>query len=166
MCTFKNLLMIVIDCLGSDPLLGEQKSALTPNIDALRQRGVTFPNTIATATYTTPSFASLLTSLYPSAHGVRSMDGQKLPSRCTTLAKILTEKGYQTAAFVTGVLGEETGIGDGFDRFEYRDPDDVSFGPWGQEFLATFPSEFWEPWFVLLHLLELHYPRYVAPACQ
>jgi len=166
MAGLKNLLMVVIDCLGSDALLSDRKSAVTPNTDALRERGVTFPNTITAATDTMPSFASLLTGLYPSAHGVRSLGSHKLPTGCATLAGILTEQGYQTAAFLTGPLGKETAIGDGFNQFEDRDPEDVSFGSWGHEFLAGFPSRFREPWFVLLPLWELHPPRYVAPTCR
>ena len=71
----KNLLIIVLDCLRSDAVFSDDRSTYTPNLDRLCALGRTYPNTITSATYTTPSFASLLTGLYPSAHGVRSLGG-------------------------------------------------------------------------------------------
>ncbi|KPK65283.1 MAG: hypothetical protein AMK73_03485 [Planctomycetes bacterium SM23_32] len=156
-------MLLLVDCLGSDALLGAGKSAVTPAIDGLRERGVCFPNAIAAATYTTPSVASLLTGLYPSAHGIRSLAGYRLPRGCHTLAAILQQQGYDTAAFVTGPLGPETGLDRGFGLYEHRDAADVCFGPWGGAFLRSFPERLRAPWFAFLHLWELHHPRYVAP---
>jgi len=163
MPALRDLLVILIDCLRSDVLFDGRRGSQTPNIDDLCRRGVSFPNTITAATSTTPSVASLLTGLYPLAHGVRSLGFDKLSGECPTLATVLSERSYETAAFVTGPLGKELGLDRGFTRYEYRDKADVVFGPWGRKLLQDFPSMLGKPWFVLLHLWELHPPRHVDP---
>ncbi len=74
--------------------------ATSPAIDALAADGVLFENAFTTVPRTGPSVASLLTGRYPAAHGVHSMldslDGANL-----TLAEVLHDAGYRTAAQVT-----------------------------------------------------------------
>lgn len=169
MASQKNVLLIVIDCLRSDRVFGPRKSAVTPNIDRLCEMGTCFPNTITAATHTTASIASLLTGSYPAAHGIRSLSSPRLPKYLPTLPLTLSRKGYDTAVFPGGFLGkeiEELDMGRGFALIERRDAADATFGPWGTKFLSAFPSRFKEPWFVLLHLRELHWPYSVAPHCD
>ena len=163
----KNLLIVVVDCLGSDAVLHREKSAQTPSIDGLCDAGVTFPNAITAATFTTASFASLLTGLYPTSLGFTSQNaGYKLSDRHPYLPLALSRCGYDTAAFFTGPLVREIGFARGFKRFEHRDEADVTFGPWGRAFLQSFPGALREPWFACVHLWELHGPQRVAPECD
>jgi arylsulfatase A-like enzyme len=162
----KNLLFLMVDCLGSANYIDDSGGALTPHMDWLQREGVTFPNCITSATYTTGSFVSMLSGLYPAAHGVRSLDENKLPEGCPSFPRVLQERGYITAAYLTGPLSNELHIGKHFNRFEHRSSNDTVFGKWGHEFLDKFPDSLPEPWCTVLHLWELHTPRRVAPQMQ
>ena len=61
----------------------------------------------------------MLTGLYPSRHGVKSHT-RRLPDRVATLADILKQHGYVTAAVVNSHnLTQRYGIVRGFDDFTY-----------------------------------------------
>ena len=104
---------------------------MSPNIDALARDGVVFENHIAAAPWTTPSHLSLLTSLYPSAHGVTGSfrdeskrlagggDFEKLSESTVTLAEALSARGFATGAFTGGVtLDPKIGFGQGFSLYD------------------------------------------------
>lgn len=67
-----NIVLVLFDWARRDAVgaYGE-KPVITPNIDRLARRGVRFDNAYTTATLCSPARASLLTGLYPHAHGVR-----------------------------------------------------------------------------------------------
>lgn len=128
-----NVLLITIDTLRSDHIGAYGYSEkITPNIDSLAQEGIMFVQVIAQAPYTAPSHASILTSTYPFVHNTRNMffqdsAGKKiegvnypLTPANVTLAEILKEKGYDTAAFVSGwtLTARFSGLNQGFDVYE------------------------------------------------
>lgn len=158
----KNVLFLLVDCLRSDACWASNRTAKTPSIDALRRRGTFFPNAIATTTTTTPSVASILTGTYPFVHGVRSLTGYGLNPKCKTLPEILKANGYHTYAEVSEPLYPQTGLDRGFDRYHCREEKEHVYSRWGQSLLDRFKNnEFEEPWFLFLHLFELHIPRKV-----
>jgi arylsulfatase A-like enzyme len=128
----RNVLLIVIDTLRWDHLgaYGYERDT-SPAIDALAARGVRFERAYATAPWTMPSMASMITGLYPSGHGVKSVMSETSPS-LHTLAEILRERGYQTAAVVSNRLIAsplESGFAQGYDIYqagEARGHDHVS----------------------------------------
>ena len=67
-----NVLLISVDTLRADRLncYGYEAHRVSPHIDALAADGILFENHIAASPWTTPSHMSLLTSLYPTSHGV------------------------------------------------------------------------------------------------
>src|SRR5580658_3636650 len=66
-----NVLFLVLDQLQADQLHCYGNSRQTsPNIDSLAQRGVRFSHFFTVAPWTSPSFATVHTSLFPSKHGV------------------------------------------------------------------------------------------------
>jgi arylsulfatase A-like enzyme len=96
---------------------------ISPNIDALAWRGVRFERAITPASWTEPSLASLLTSLYPSELGITcwaTIDCQPhLDRERVTLAEALRGAGYRTQAYLTSPwLTAELGFDQGFDGFE------------------------------------------------
>jgi arylsulfatase A-like enzyme len=114
-----NVLVVVIDTLRADRLgVYGNTRGLTPFLDGLAAHGHVVRRARAQAPWTNPSVASILTSRYPSQHGVvdyRSV----LPAAELTLAEVLTAEGYATGAFsANGLIGESLGFGQGFDRFE------------------------------------------------
>jgi choline-sulfatase len=120
-----NILLITVDTLRADYLscYGGKKVA-TPNVDALAARGVRCAQAIAQVPLTAPSHASILTGTYPQLHKVRDMGGFVLDNKIPTLATILGEAGFDTAAFVgAAVLSHHYGMNRGFAlyRDEMRD---------------------------------------------
>jgi arylsulfatase A-like enzyme len=95
--------------------------AATPKLDALASESAVFLEAATPIPKTPQAIASLMTALYPGAHGVRDLFSRLDRSRLT-LAEVLRERGYRTRAVVTNMLvGRGSGLSQGFDR--YRDKD-------------------------------------------
>lgn len=101
----------------------------SPNLDALARRGTRFAQAFAPASWSEPSLASLLTSLYPTELGIDCratlICRPHLDEARTTLAEALGAAGYRTQAFLTGSwLTEELGFAQGFDGFDSVRPEE------------------------------------------
>jgi len=67
---------------------------------------------------TLPSIASMLTSTYSISNGIKT-NYDVLPDALLTIAEVLRDKGFQTAAFVSNaVLQKATNIGQGFTSYD------------------------------------------------
>ena len=95
-----NVILIVIDALRADHLscYGYERDT-SPSLDTFAARGVLFKNCYTQSSWTKPSVASILTSLYPDRHGT-TLHAQALPGELVTLAEILHDEGYLTYGFV------------------------------------------------------------------
>jgi arylsulfatase A-like enzyme len=95
-----NVVVVVVDTLRQDSLgaAGNPRD-LSPRIDALAREGVLFEEAVTVAPRTWQSFTSILTGTYPPRHGVRAIFAGALGPRVPTLASLLGDAGYQTAAF-------------------------------------------------------------------
>jgi len=114
-----NVLLITLDTLRADYVscYGSKKVS-TPAIDGLAARGVRFAKAIAQVPLTTPSHASILTGTYPQVHGVRDMGGFVLEKDVPTIASVLGQAGFDTAAFVgSAVLNRHYGLDRGFSTY-------------------------------------------------
>jgi len=99
-----------LSCYGYD-------KKTSPNIDRIAHESVVFTNAFAQSTWTRPSGASLLTSTYPSVHGVLTVDDM-LPDSLPTLPEQLKQHGFHTIAIsAIGNISPDFGFGRGFDRF-------------------------------------------------
>lgn len=154
-----NVLFLAVDSLRADAIFGDRIP--TPNIDAYARDGAAFTQCIATATTTTPSFSSMLTGCYPPKHGVRGLQGYTLSPALATMAEVFSGAGYHTVAEVTGPLLAETGILRGFEETRHRQAYRVPFFNWREAITARLPA-LPSPWFLLLHIWEVHRP-YRAP---
>ena len=94
-----NLVVVTIDTLRPDHLhcYGYPKIE-TPALDGIAQAGVLFENAVTQTPLTPPSHASIFTGLYPTKHHVRNTGGFILQASSTTLATILQQQGWDTAA--------------------------------------------------------------------
>jgi arylsulfatase A-like enzyme len=116
-----NVVLLVLDQLRADRLhcYGNPR-ATSPNLDRLAEQGVRFSHFYSVAPWTAPSYATLMTSLYPSRHGVTLFwrPGKPLIDQNTpVLAEIFKAHGYHTTAFVNnGVAGWEV-TGRSFDEY-------------------------------------------------
>jgi len=114
-----NVLLITLDTTRADRLgCYGYAPARTPHLDGLAAEGVRFARVYCPAPLTLPSHDSIMTGLYPAAHGVRN-NGHELPSKIRTLAEILKGHGFATAAFVSSFsVDSRFGIGRGFDVYD------------------------------------------------
>lgn len=118
-----NVLVIVVDTLRADHVSAYNKNnARTPNIDALAEEGWLFERAYSHIPITMPSHASLFTGRLP--HDVwvlNNNDEFNFPQQ--TLAEILNEEGYKTAAVVSlGVLKAKFNLDRGFDYYNDKLP--------------------------------------------
>lgn len=168
----KRIVLVTIDTWRSDALGASGSLRVkTPNLDAFAESGLYCPKAWSSATLTAPSHATILTGLAPYHHGVRDNHGFRLSSAIPTLASLLRENGYATAAFVSAhPLARIVGLDDGFTVYDDRcAPGDLlSVVPrWRpgaetieatRDWLRTAPDHF----FLWVHLYEPHDP-YTPP---
>ena len=111
-----NVLIYMIDTLRPDHsnLYGYARET-TPFLKKLGASGIVFSDCQAQATWTKPSTASLLTSLYSFTHGIAT-DYDTIPKGATTIAEQLRAAGYVTASLIANPFaGRITGLERGFD---------------------------------------------------
>lgn len=96
-----HVVLVTIDTLRADHLgaYGYPRP-VSPFLDSVAAQGVRFDNAVSSSSNTGPSHASMLTSQYPMRHKVLR-NGVKLRPAVPTLAGILAEQGFDTAAFVS-----------------------------------------------------------------
>ncbi|MBD2847089.1 sulfatase-like hydrolase/transferase [Paenibacillus sp. IB182496] len=107
-----------LGCYGSD-------TARTPHIDRLAEEGVRFTDWHSDSPVCSPSRAALLTGLYPARTGVdQILIGKRgtagLSSQVPTIAGLLQDNGYRTAAFGKWHLGstpDDVPNAHGFEEF-------------------------------------------------
>jgi arylsulfatase A-like enzyme len=114
----RHVVLVSIDTLRADHLgcYGYDRGT-SPGIDRLAGEGTLFEQACATASWTLPAHASILTGLYPRSHGV---DGWQvaLPVDLPTLPAQLAAEGYATAAFVNvAILSAQRGFDRGFETW-------------------------------------------------
>ena len=114
-----NVLLLVMDTVRADHLSAYGYPRPTsPHLALWANRGVKFDRARATAPWTLPSHASMLTGYWPhqlSADVAHPLDGSK-----ATLAEYLGNRGYATGGFVanTYYCNAWYGVDRGFDRYE------------------------------------------------
>ncbi len=168
----RNLVLITIDTLRADHVGAYGYAGnTTPALDRIAGAGVRFDRAYAPAPITLASHASMLTGRYPPGHGARD-NGMRMTPGIPTLATILHEQGFQTAAFIAAFpLDRRFGLSPGFDVYSDRMPR----GPGGKllnerpgravvdEALAWLEPRRARPFFLWVHLFEPHAP-YGDPA--
>jgi arylsulfatase A-like enzyme len=167
-----SVVVVVVDALRADHLgcYGYQRPT-SPSIDALAARGTRFAQAISPAPWTLPAVSTLWTGLLPAVHGAMQASDMHawmadrsgfrptsvLDASRTTLAEVLRDHGFATAAFVGGSYPSAVfGMAQGFETFV----DEGLFGPRMQvEALwkwldAARPARF----LAYLHMMSVHSP--------
>jgi len=172
-----SIILIVVDTLRADYLgCYGFDGDISPGIDELAEESVLFENCSSQAPWTTPSVASIMTSLLPQAHGVALSSGDlrgfhewrrqatsAVPDSAITLAEVLRDRGYRTGAFVSNAfLGHDLGFSQGFQVFDDsaaknrgRAAPEV-LEPAGQWLDSALGSR--HPFFLYIHLMDVHGP--------
>jgi arylsulfatase A-like enzyme/Flp pilus assembly protein TadD len=170
-----NVVVITIDTLRADHLGCYGYRALpTPHIDDLARSSARFTRAFTPVPITLPAHAALFTGSFPMATGMHDFSGNRLPASAVTLAKVLRERNFSTAAFLgAAVLDSRFGLNQGFatyfDHFEFSRLDEANLDsvkrPGDQVIdnaLAWLKAHPREPFFLWVHLYDPHYP-YTPP---
>ena len=161
----QNLIVVLVDTLRADHLgFHGYERETSPRIDELARRSVVFENHHSHASRTGPSVATLFTGLHPRSHGVVNplthWDAKgTLADEQTTLAEILTRRGYRCRGLVANInVSPHFGFGQGFEAYDYvrsesaRDVNRHAFA-----FLEDAKRKR-TPFFLYLHYMEPHSP--------
>ncbi len=95
-----NILFIMCDQLSAHALSCYGGPVPTPNIDSIARKGVRFTEATCTTPYCSPTRASIITGMYPHAHGIvlNASPGrqQGINTADVTTEKLLNQAGYET----------------------------------------------------------------------
>lgn len=164
----RNVVFISLDTCRADRLscYGYRRKT-TPHIDAVAREGVLFRDALTPVPFTLPAHSSVMTGTYPPTHGVHLNNGGHLADSNLTLAEILREAGYQTAAFVGAfVLDSRFGLNQGFDTYDFQetkksrkdDYDERTAEEVNRPALAWLGKHATQPFFLFLHYFDPHQP--------
>ena len=99
-----NILLVIADGMQADAVLPGHP-CLTPNLEALANRGVRFRNAHTTCPTCSPARASLMTGQLPHTHGVLEVEHGRDDDQCVLreqyrhFAQNLSDAGYRTGYF-------------------------------------------------------------------
>jgi arylsulfatase A-like enzyme len=152
------VLLVVCDTLRADHLDPYGGDVGTPNTTRLAALGTRYESHRTQGSWTLPSMLSLMSGRWV------TKDSEGLPVRQPTLAELLSESGFATAAFVANaVCSPERGFARGFDSYQAfaaeAPASDLAqaFTHWRAA--SSSPDT---PWFAWVHMMDPHAPY--APA--
>jgi arylsulfatase A-like enzyme len=167
-----DVLVLLVDALRADHV-GTYVYArpTTPAIDALARDGIVFEQAVSQSTFTKTSIASLFTGLNPYRHGVYrgsqrenpvKVTSDVLPRRLMTVAEVLRDHGYLTAAWVQNShLRGFMGFAQGFVAYRDQQGPVERISRRVEHFLALAGRRL--PFFVYAHFIDLHDPYRPPP---
>jgi arylsulfatase A-like enzyme len=159
----EGLVIVVVDTLRVNHLgcYGHERET-SPALDSFAAGAARFDRAYASSSWTQPSVASMFTGLYPSSHTVFRIE-RRLPDRAETLAEILGQAGYATAAVISHTLiSSDTNFDQGFQTFHddhargyfYRSTPGVTAQ--AVSLLERFAEDD-RPFFLFVHYFDPHY---------
>lgn len=165
----ENIILITLDTTRADRLSCYGYSHPTsPSLDKLAAGGMRFERAYTPVPLTLPAHASILSGVNPYHHRVHNNGNYVLPPEVKTLAGMLKEKGYRTAAFVSSfTLDKRFGLDRGFDVYDDRLPAATLFKNLSSErsasevfkaFSTWFKNEKPEKFFCWVHFYDPHFP--------
>jgi len=168
-----NVLLITIDTLRADRVGYSGYAVETPHLDFLACGGARFMNAVCQVPLTLPSHASILTGTNPPFHKVKNNGTYFLRENDTTLAEILRERNYETAAFIGAFpLDSQFGLDQGFGLYDdqFKNPEYLAgYEPQRTAEQVTGAAAAWleqnagNKFFVWVHYYDPHLP-YAPPA--
>ncbi|HCH63166.1 MAG TPA: hypothetical protein DFR83_10200 [Deltaproteobacteria bacterium] len=164
-----NILLVSLDTLRADGL--DAYGGLPDNapfLNKMAEEGVWFEYSYAQAPSTSPTHASMFTSVLPSEHGIMGTDG-RLPASFDTLAEYMQSYGIRTWAAASSVrFAVGVQLNQGFDEYavfaqgsQMRKSDQAM-----EVALAAIAAQPDRPWFGFLHLMDVHAPYNVKEPHQ
>jgi arylsulfatase A-like enzyme len=162
-----NVVLVGIDTLRPDHLgcYGYERET-SPEIDRFAETGVLFESATSQAPWTTPSFATVLTSLYPSQHGSMHVE-TRVRSTVPTLATLLKEHGYATGAVINApALKPEFGLARGFDFYDMTPREGRVGDGTTRDALRWIDANRGGPFLIFVHYFDPHLPYQPPPEYQ
>jgi arylsulfatase A-like enzyme/thioredoxin-like negative regulator of GroEL len=143
----------------------------TPTIGALASQGVWFERAYSPVPLTLPAHTTLMTGSDPPAHGVRNNGTYIAQPDLNTLAEMLAEAGYSTAAAVGAVpVTSSFGLSQGFQHFDEAGLGVSQQAAYAERSAAEVTdaalaavSGMEGPWFLWVHYFDPHQP-WIAPS--
>jgi arylsulfatase A-like enzyme len=177
----KSVVLLTIDTMRADAasFMGCPRKT-TPFLDSMAARAVVFDRAYSTTSWTVPGVASMLTSLYPSAHGTLSGEifGDKtkevwkqtrLADELSTLAELFKAAGYRTIGVVANRhLQIGSGFEQGFDHYYdyagFLSAEDLNKTV-RQKMKQAFGPQWQQKWrqekvFLWIHYFDPHHPYF------
>jgi len=164
--------LIVIDTLRADYLGAYGHGAPTsPTIDGLAASALVYENAVATAPFTMPSMAALMTGRYGDRVGVHNHSAKdRLHETAATLAEAAAAAGYRTGAVVSNpwLARKDSGFEQGFDSFRTRRDIEPFAGRLTADVVVDTALELLDdaddrPVLMWVHFIDSHMP-YTPPA--
>ena len=162
----QGVILILADTLRRDHLqpYGYHRPT-APVLSRLASEGALFRDAISQGTWTKVAATSILTSLYPSTHGVTDMP-HRIPATLTTLAEAYREAGYATfATSSVPFTGKLTNLQQGVDVLHERSSVTELEGTsaktarvFTDRLLGWLDERADEPFFAFLHFFDPHSP--------
>jgi arylsulfatase A-like enzyme len=167
-----NVILVIIDTARKDHFsCYGYKRQTTPKLDELAKEGVRFEDAVATAPWTLPSVASILTGLPPHKHlagypGKDPKTGQEgltyLSPSAITVTEILFQNKYQTVgSFQNPFVDPGYGLNRGFEIYDYFPGDNLRVRradqvvDWAMAWLEQNRLKR-RPFFMVLHFFDPH----------
>jgi len=160
-----NIIFITADTLRADHLgCYGYNTNTSPYINALASKSIQFMDVSSVINNTNPSHISMFTSQYPKSHKVYT-NWKSLGKEHVTLAEILKNQGYKTAAFVSAshLDSNISGLGKGFDFYSNTQKTKVNADETLNKSLAWMKSNTKEKFFIWTHFFDPHLPYNPPP---
>lgn len=163
-----NVVLLTVDTLRQDRLsVYGHPGPVSPWLDRLARDAVQFQLAYAHAPWTLASYATLMTSRYPSRHGA-VWPRHKISPEEVSLAEVVRDAGWETRAYINNVvLGPARNLSQGFDVYDHHSAKPreirtaVETATLVVEWLETRPHD--APFLLLVNLMEPH-SAYSPPA--
>ncbi len=167
----QGVILILADTLRRDyfqPYGHDRPNA--PVLSRLASEGVLFRDAISQGTWTKVSATSILTSLYPSTHGVTDTP-DRISATITTLAEAYREAGYATFAtssvpFTGKLTNLQQGVDELHERSSIEEIDEMSAKTarvFTDRLLGWLDERGDAPFFAFLHIFDPHSPFEPSP---
>jgi choline-sulfatase len=165
----RNVVLISMDTTRWDAISSYGAPEVnSPHIGAFGRENVIFENAFSPMPVTLPSHASMLTGKIPPAHGVFDNGRYTLAEEHVTLAEVLKEHGFNTAAFVSAlVMDSKFGLDQGFGIYDDAIEESALIGERRGDVTISRAIDWLgkhdhEKNFIFIHLFDPHAP-YEAP---
>ena len=162
----QGVILFVADTLRRDHLdvYGYERET-APMLTRLAGQGALFEDNISQGTWTKVSMPSIHSSLYPSTHGIKSVN-DRLPASATTLAEVYRDAGYATLSMSSVAFsGRGTNLHQGFEEVHERGSVDLpetqaskTARTYVDRLIPWLKQHRDGPFFVFIHVFDAHDP--------